>query len=87
MPTAIQKNVAQAAFPAMLWARDMTIGQGEVAGLLMRQIVDARAHVSILNESSFALGYQPFKPKRSFQTKVHYRFTGRMPALAIDLED
>ena len=73
----------------MLMGAELTLGQGKTYGLLMTQIASVRDRIQVLNQATFHAGYvyAPFRPKRSFESKIRYRFTGRMPALPIDIED
>jgi len=72
----------------VILATGLTFGQSESSWLLQRQIEKALDHLNMLDPRSFQIGsYSPFKPKRSFTTKVRYRLSGRMTPLPLDLEE
>jgi hypothetical protein len=74
--------------PTFLFTRDLTLGQSDTCGLLMRQMETAYEHVELLNRSTFKVGlaYLPFAPKGSFEVRSRYRFSGKMPVLPFHLD-
>jgi len=87
MPTAIQRR--RVGFPALFLARDLTLGQSPTSGQMMHRIQDAYKHVMVLNQGTFEVGstYLPLAPKRSYEVRPRYRFSGRLASLPFRFDD
>lgn len=87
MPTAIQRRTSN--FPAIILARDLTLGQSDTNAILRRQIENVYHHVAFLQRGTFEIGsaYLPFAPKRSYDVRSRYRFSGRLASLPVHIDD
>ena len=86
MPTAIQKRPSLAA--QAILAQHLTLGHSESSVMVGREIERVYEHVSLLNQGVFNIGYySPFPPRRSFRSKVRYKFSGRTSPLPFSFDE
>jgi hypothetical protein len=75
--------------PAMMVIYEVTRGQSDTSGLLTGRMNQAYDHLMLLHSSAFSVvsHYSPFLPKRTFEIRPRYRFSGPMPSLEFHLDD